>query len=83
MTALISPLSKVAALTLSLGLTWSTLGSVATGFAASHHPATQAQTHFVQLPLVLVVGQREATEQSVATAAKLSPQTTVRNPSVL
>jgi hypothetical protein len=91
MFSLISPMTKVAALTLSLGLTWATLGSVTTGFVDGNRLATSTATHYVQLPLVVVVGQREAvlvdapdaagTTTETATAGKLSVP--ARNSTVL
>jgi hypothetical protein len=53
---LISPLSKVVILTLSAGLTWSTVGSLVDGFQTSGSPTMPVVT----LAPVLVVGHREA-----------------------
>jgi hypothetical protein len=54
MSQLVSPLSKMMVLTLSVGLTWSTLGSMTESFRHATDPSQQA----VQLPLVVVVGHR-------------------------
>ncbi len=51
---LVSPLSKVLVLTLSVGLTWSTLSTMTEAFQHDADPAQQA----VHLPLVVVVGHR-------------------------
>lgn len=58
---LVSPLSKVVIVALSAGLTWSTVGTVTESF--QHAAAEQA---VVQLPRVVVVGQR--TDRLVPTA---------------
>ena len=52
---LVSPLSKVVVLTLSAGLTWSTVGTVTESF---QHEAI-AMHQVAHLPRVTVVGQRE------------------------
>ena len=61
---LASPLSKVVALILSAGLTWSTLGTVTESF--QHDAAGMQQV--AQLPRVTVVGQREVATTPSATA---------------
>ena len=53
---IISPTTKVMALTLSVALTWSTMGTIAGGFM---HDAEPAQP-MAQLPLVVVVGHRDS-----------------------
>ena len=79
---LISPLSKVLVLTLSAGLTWSTVGTVAQGFQGNASPAPQ----FVQLPRVLVIGHRDAAmlagqpESDVQESATESRLTKVNQP---
>jgi hypothetical protein len=81
---LVSPLSKVMVLTLSVGLTWSTLGTVAEPFQHSNDPTQQV----VQLPLVVVVGHRSdllaptasvAEAQELSTGAKLTKMNTTKN----
>lgn len=60
---LVSPLSKVMVLTLSAGLTWSSLGTVTESF--QHEAAAMQQV--AQLPRSTVVGQRlTATAPSTA-----------------
>ena len=52
---LISPASKVLALALSVGLTWSTLGSITEGIQSDAVPTATV----AQLPLVVVIGHRD------------------------
>jgi hypothetical protein len=79
---LISPLSKVVVLTLSAGLTWSTVGTVAQGF---HGNASPVQ-HIVQLPPVLVIGHRDAAmvtnqpDSDVPESAAQAKLTTINQP---
>ena len=51
---LISPVAKVMALTLSVALTWSTMGTITEAFQHDGGPAQQ----LAQLPLVVVIGHR-------------------------
>lgn len=85
---LVSPLSKVMVLTLSVGLTWSTLGSMAESFRHANDPAQQV-VH--QLPLVVVVGHRSdllapaapvAEVQELPAGAKLTKTNADKNPAI-
>jgi p-aminobenzoyl-glutamate transporter AbgT len=84
---LVSPLSKVMVLTLSVGLTWSTLGTMTESFRHATDPAQQV----VQLPLVVVVGHRSdllapsapvAQVQELPAGAKLTKMNADKNPAI-
>jgi len=84
---LVSPLSKAMVLTVSVGLAWSTLGTVTESF--QHEAAAMQQV--AQLPRVVVVGHRAdlsaptpsvAEVQELPAGAKLTKINTTKNAAI-